>query len=283
MFDAPLNRDVLCVHCRYNLRGLLPTAACPECGRRIDDSLHGNRLRFADRRWLRRLAWGARLFPFALVLRLCDLRFEFADWREFLMFVLLRMPAMVALLGLVLLTAPEPGRVDVGPIFSARRLTRWFGVTILTVELVPHVWSTQGIMTPWLSSLGLMASAAWIWCGGKYAAEIGERLPRLDLVRQVRWVSLVLAGALVGLGVLSVLAPWIATPVSQAAPSTPGGWSVQLGGRSYQNPMWLATVMFPLVLAMMGSGVAMLVLVFALSGSISTAWTKALQDDGPSP
>ncbi|HVT81859.1 MAG TPA: hypothetical protein VHM90_14530 [Phycisphaerae bacterium] len=37
--SAPLERDVRCIHCQYNLRTLLPEGRCPECGNAVGDSL----------------------------------------------------------------------------------------------------------------------------------------------------------------------------------------------------------------------------------------------------
>lgn len=51
-------RDVFCVGCGYNLRGLSPEQGCPECGRAIAPSLQGDRLQFADPDWLHRLGRG---------------------------------------------------------------------------------------------------------------------------------------------------------------------------------------------------------------------------------
>ena len=55
MQDA-LPTDVPCVRCFYNLRGLMPSGACPECGLSIASSLDPSRLVFADPRWRHDLA-----------------------------------------------------------------------------------------------------------------------------------------------------------------------------------------------------------------------------------
>jgi hypothetical protein len=54
-------RSVPCLTCGYDLRGLQPTGACPECNRDISESLRGDWLRFADPRWLHGIELGARL------------------------------------------------------------------------------------------------------------------------------------------------------------------------------------------------------------------------------
>lgn len=36
---SAIDRDLLCMHCGYNLRFLMPSDACPECGRAVRDSM----------------------------------------------------------------------------------------------------------------------------------------------------------------------------------------------------------------------------------------------------
>ena len=43
-----LEDDLTCLHCGYNLRGLLPEGDCPECGTAVARSTHGSLLRFCD-------------------------------------------------------------------------------------------------------------------------------------------------------------------------------------------------------------------------------------------
>lgn len=58
---AALSIDVPCIHCGYNLRGLVPGGMCPECGHAIDEALRGDLLRFANPDWLRKLRLGIAL------------------------------------------------------------------------------------------------------------------------------------------------------------------------------------------------------------------------------
>ena len=52
----PLDADLPCVQCDYNLRTQSREGDCPECGRSIDDTLRLARLFTRDPRWLRRMA-----------------------------------------------------------------------------------------------------------------------------------------------------------------------------------------------------------------------------------
>jgi len=56
--DGRIAEDLYCLECEYNLRTLLPDAACPECGTPIGQSSRGRMLRFCDPAWLRRLTTG---------------------------------------------------------------------------------------------------------------------------------------------------------------------------------------------------------------------------------
>lgn len=53
--------DHACVGCGYNLRGLVRDGVCPECGKPVADSLHGNLLRFASPGYLASLHSGVFL------------------------------------------------------------------------------------------------------------------------------------------------------------------------------------------------------------------------------
>lgn len=50
--------SLACIGCTYDLRGLEPSAVCPECSTPVAESLDPDRLIFADRAWLRSLNIG---------------------------------------------------------------------------------------------------------------------------------------------------------------------------------------------------------------------------------
>lgn len=53
--------DLMCVQCGFNLRGLQSDGRCPECGVAIGQTLRGETLRFANRRWVTMLRVGIAL------------------------------------------------------------------------------------------------------------------------------------------------------------------------------------------------------------------------------
>ena len=69
--STPLQSDVPCARCGYDLRGLIAESCCPECGESIARSVDAAGkvpLAAADRRWLRRIAIAPLLLVLALLL-----------------------------------------------------------------------------------------------------------------------------------------------------------------------------------------------------------------------
>ncbi|MEO1513279.1 MAG: hypothetical protein AAFU70_14495, partial [Planctomycetota bacterium] len=54
-----VGEGVVCVRCGYALAGLARDGVCPECGMRVEDSLRGDALRYADPAMVRLLRRGA--------------------------------------------------------------------------------------------------------------------------------------------------------------------------------------------------------------------------------
>jgi hypothetical protein len=59
--------DIRCRHCDYNLRTLLVSGKCPECGRSVADS---EPLYHRPLAWLRRLRWGVALLVLSMLVGL---------------------------------------------------------------------------------------------------------------------------------------------------------------------------------------------------------------------
>jgi hypothetical protein len=59
--------DLGCVRCGYNLRGLSPDGACPECGAPIDQSLRGDLLEFSSPEYLASLHRGVVVVLAAII------------------------------------------------------------------------------------------------------------------------------------------------------------------------------------------------------------------------
>ena len=73
----PLDFDLQCVQCEYNLRGLLPDGCCPECGELIAKSMNDRTLFFAPGHYLASLRSGLLWLILGYVLWIAYLLFAF--------------------------------------------------------------------------------------------------------------------------------------------------------------------------------------------------------------
>ena len=65
---GPIETDVTCRRCGYNLRGLLEEGLCPECGTAVVLSTRGDLLRYADPDWVETMARGVKFILWGLLL-----------------------------------------------------------------------------------------------------------------------------------------------------------------------------------------------------------------------
>ncbi|MFG0251676.1 MAG: hypothetical protein ACF8NJ_02245, partial [Phycisphaerales bacterium JB038] len=65
--SEPLAADLSCLRCRYNLRGLSPESACPECGLSVERTLRGGLLKFSPPAHVARVRQGAELVLFSFL------------------------------------------------------------------------------------------------------------------------------------------------------------------------------------------------------------------------
>lgn len=213
--SGTLIAGVPCVGCGYDLRGLSKGNACPECGRPMSDSVYPDRLLFADRVWLTRVAHGARrlmilapigcvAYMFAFVApQIMALRSEpdptwtLAVIQKEMGSALTRGSLLViALMWIAFAWAwfdaslPEPGRD--GP--WSRRLARalilvWAGIAIgdIVVGVVVPThrmhWETVQFFIETLVGVAAVAAMA------QYGRVLGRRIPNESLVRYSRLVA----------------------------------------------------------------------------------------------
>ncbi len=224
--------DLPCVACGYNLRALATDGRCPECGEPIPHSLRGDRLRFSDYRWLGRLARGARLGFWAVLVMLL----------VHVLVVLLRghglLVPMVALgyglgvAGAWLVARPEPGRPVEPFTLTGRGVARvalWPALTLAVVtrlgEALVVPWSVG--YTFWMHCLfveRLLALVATALVLGQYR-RLADRVPDARLGRHTR----MLAGgfsALAALMTISWVLGTLAPLLSSGGPSPLSGLGI---------------------------------------------------------
>jgi len=147
LYDANgrFSSDVLCVCCGHNLRGLLPSAACTECGTPIVWTFRGSHLYANDPGWVNRVRSGVACMALTL------------PWLWF--------PAawLVFGLGLWRLSSPRPaprGVREVG-LLAGLRVTLIGATTLLLAYLVYEAWDPNVSL---YISLRFGLPVEWIWC-----------------------------------------------------------------------------------------------------------------------
>jgi hypothetical protein len=168
--------DLPCHMCAYNLRGLMPSGGCPECGASVALSLRGDLLRFCEPAWLERLARGARCAFVAILLS----------------FVIGGLGLIVWIYGAWLITSPDPSGLGEHRYGLARRMARfslliYVGGTVLLLPLsvtTPSMVVARAAMAlaPVLSIVILVGHFAML----SYLMRIAARIPDAALARQAR-------------------------------------------------------------------------------------------------
>ncbi len=209
-FDASgrLAADVACLTCGYNLRGLAPGGACPECGLAVGLSLRTDRLDAAPVVWRATLARGA----------------TWLRWGVLAAPLLVYPGLVVATAGFWRLTAAQPGRVEPGRDRVLRLAARVLlsiglvGICMTLIYAVTQVWPNPLRATrDWRSLDGALIGFHGIYflgliAGWDYLATLAERAGDAEMVRRCRrirwvWIGGVGAGCLMAL--LVSAAEWL--------------------------------------------------------------------------
>jgi hypothetical protein len=82
----PIDSDLHCIHCGYNLRGLTSASRCPECGRYATDSIRGSTLYRSRPAALRTIANGLFLLAIGGMLTAAALLVALGPWAMALSF-----------------------------------------------------------------------------------------------------------------------------------------------------------------------------------------------------
>ncbi len=193
-----IDHDLSCMSCGYNLRGLVPKGACPECGTDIARSTQGDLLNFADRNWVGSVYRGTYLLTLAdALLVVCILAaiasplilltaFDpttMANAFDTFWIILKALPlAAIGLMfvGVWLITKQEPRVSLTEQAASNRRVARAAVAMVLVLYGL-----TIALPGPWRTAAWLLLTAAFLagLCSClKHLELIGRRLPAQDVV-----------------------------------------------------------------------------------------------------
>jgi len=233
--------NVVCRACGYNLRGTDPQSVCPECGTAIGWSLVGDRLRFADPIWVRRLSTGAGCLIAALLLNLtlgCISRGMVSGvvghGTSLFTTFLDMLPSAIGAVGYWLVTTPEPVEKFNGPV-QVRITARWCCVLPPVINLMLVPMATQD---SWLSMITVIG--IFVMLGGLiglvgqftllvYARRIALRVPDESLASQTRIVMWGLIGSM-GFTLFVGFAMMLASDIAGNAGASDLGGMVGVGG-----------------------------------------------------
>jgi hypothetical protein len=262
--EGRIAEDLPCRACGYNLRGQALAARCPECALAVSLSARSDLLRFSDPEWIGRLVKGMRLILIGLIVGVAIqigaavagvamATAGAAIWTSFLtaaMFVGGAV-AVIVVVGVWMLTTPEPTQLGTEPPASARRLARWcLTVQIATTVLQLSSSGNVGVAGPPAPAGGAstaLAAATIVLvivvmigygAGFVYLRRLALRGPMPSLARHTRivmWGYLATQGLGVALWVLFLFA--LNTVITPAGPvvggtmvaAAVGGCAVALG------------------------------------------------------
>ncbi|MCC6968647.1 MAG: hypothetical protein IT434_00340 [Phycisphaerales bacterium] len=227
-----LDRDVSCVRCSYNLRGLPASGNCPECGEPIANSIKGFMLQDASAEYRGKLTLGLSLvlngILLLVVVMIGSVFLGFvagsAAWPKLIASGVGFLVGCMMLLGYWNYTEPDPGYVIFEQPSSARNIVRIAVAVGAAVSLAQFVLgffvadlaggsvvSAVEIVVLWL--IPVASFVIWVvqFLGVmNYTAWVGGRVPDDFIVRRARtyrWLLPVIyvVGAIVIIGPLIAL------------------------------------------------------------------------------
>ncbi len=206
-----IDRDVGCVRCGYNLRGLNQNSLCPECASPIAESLKAQWIGNADRKWLTRIVIGAMLLSGAFLSRtLAAGLIALGAGPGFLLawVTIFSIVAVLQPIGVWMITRIERGDSLIEPRLSAWMMRIFailaaLGYGVWSIAVVALLLHGSGRQPPALSILRALKLASYLWWIAvplnflllRYFANLAARIPSPVLARQAWSVAWVMPGS----------------------------------------------------------------------------------------
>jgi len=154
--DERVAVDLPCVACGYNLRTLRVDSVCPECAAPVERSFRQVHLRWADAGWVGTLAGGAGFLAASCVLLCLCVALAMlahalggAGFAGTVAFGIAS--GVLALVGILFLTAPDPAEFGRFEALRWRRPARWclgLFAAIVGVSVLLVFWDATGLFVP---------------------------------------------------------------------------------------------------------------------------------------
>jgi hypothetical protein len=205
--DGVIDEAIPCIHCGRELAGQSPEAACPGCGKAIDDSVRPDMLRFQSPSWLATLSLGTVVvfigvlaaFVLGVVRMLANWEYiPFDTFHTRLGYALMFMPTVLAAGGLVMVAWRQPLDFEPESLWSMRRLAQAAAGT--TAALIVLMLLADGFKSKWGLIQGLRTSVKLPWqmlihlcwlvaiaSGFAVARELARRASDMRLARLLEW------------------------------------------------------------------------------------------------
>ncbi|MFG0330983.1 MAG: hypothetical protein ACF8PN_13925 [Phycisphaerales bacterium] len=226
--DGRLAGDFGCHRCGYNLRGLAPDGVCPECRTPAGRSLRGDLLRFADPRWVERLAKGTNWLIVSILAGIVLGCASGLATDALAQLALGLTTASITLVGYWLVTERDPALANQPEgRLSARRLARAGAVAGLISPFVsafldsPQLVGSAALRPLGMVALGLASILGLIGFFALivHARRLSMRIPDPKLARNT---VIVMSGLVFGYGLVALMGMLAIAAVTTTA-GAPGG------------------------------------------------------------
>ncbi len=185
--------DVNCVRCGYNVRGLLGSGRCPECGAAVSVSLRGALLRFSDPAWIGKLYLGVRLIFWGIIISIVStVAGIFLAWLrgvgaiEWYLLAGLFSYGVVAM-GAWMLTQPDPSGKGEDQYGKARKIARtciiigMIGQVLNVLEKISPIAAPVELLMAILNFLLTAISTVKIVAMMQYLSKLAMRVPNAKI------------------------------------------------------------------------------------------------------